>query len=189
MLILAAAAQNLCLWSCLVCSAAPYLTSLCLSLCEPFTSLLLLSFPPRPRRPWVYSLEVALWGGWGGGVYMVGATLWCPHHWLLWIWRVRRYECVTRNNSLCPALWFTSILHFLRMIKKDAAVRAALVDWQVMSPSAAQMLECLAQKVLSVILIARVRLIALNCLLKKSYRGRIPQQNTAIKVFIKQTQT
>lgn len=104
MLILAAAAQNLCLWSCLVCSAAPYLTSLCLSLCEPSTSLLLLSFPPRPRRPRVCSLEVGLWGGWGGGVYMVGATLWCPHHWLLWIWRVRRYECVTSNNSLCLAL-------------------------------------------------------------------------------------
>lgn len=73
-------------------------------------SLWAFHFPPPPlissqaQEARVYSLEVALWGGWGGGVYMVGAALWCPHHWLLWIWRVRRYECVTSNNSLCLAL-------------------------------------------------------------------------------------
>lgn len=182
MLILAAAAQNLCLWSCLVCSAAPYLTSLCLSLCEPFTSLLLLSFPPRPRRPWVYSLEVALWGGWGGGVYMVGATLWCPHHWLLWIWRVRRYKCVTRN-----------IVHeHFTLFKKDKkgccstsrtsrltgdVAECGADAWMFSTKSAFCYFDCTGP---------------LDCIklpLKKSYRGRIPQQNTAIKVFIKQKQT
>lgn len=90
-LILAVAEHDLSLWSCMVCCASPYLTSLCLSLwaCHfppllpPLLLLLLLSFPPWPRRPWQCSLEVALLGGRGGGVYMVGAALLWPHHWLL----------------------------------------------------------------------------------------------------------
>lgn len=101
MLILAAAVHNLCLWSFMVCRASPYLTSLCLSLwaCH-FPLLLLLSFPPRPRRPRVCSLAVGLLGGWGGGVYLVGAALLCPHHSLLWNSYAVGSHCGANNNKI-----------------------------------------------------------------------------------------
>ena len=103
-LTLAAAAVTFCVWSCAVCSAlslSHLARAVSVWACHfPLPLLLLLSFPPRPRRPRACLLEAGPRGGWGGGVYMVGAALRCPHHWLLWNHRRVCQDCVANDNKV-----------------------------------------------------------------------------------------
>lgn len=80
-LILAAPALDLRLWSGHGVLRPPHTVSLC-ELATSLSPHLLLSFPPRLRRPRACTLEVGLLGG-RGGRCLRGAALLCPHHWLL----------------------------------------------------------------------------------------------------------